>query len=122
MSIKNTYDPIRNRAATFRLVAQYLNQLRHCVLHSNIITVWISYKYKSLLLELTFTELLYIINMRRRADLYEELLVFFENRSFLQCSEDSLLFVNQIHRMQFNIILQSTSISSKYFALIMFQY
>jgi len=122
MSIKNTYDPIRNRAATFRLVAQYLNQLRHCVLHSNIITVWISYKYKSLLLELTFTELLYIINMRRRADLYEELLVFFEKRSFLQCSEDSLLFVNQIHRMQFNIILQSTSISSKYFALIMFQY
>jgi len=74
------------------------------------------------LLELNCMELLYIIKLRRRADLCEELLVFFENRSFLQCSEDSLLIVNQIHRMQFNIILQSTSISSKYFALIMFQY
>jgi hypothetical protein len=64
----------------------------------------------------------YIIKFRRGADLYEDLLVFVKTKVFLQYSEDSILILNQIRGIQFNSIIHSTSISSKYFVLIMFQY
>jgi hypothetical protein len=73
------------------------------------------------LLELTFVELLYIMKLRRRADLYEELLVFFWKQKFY-CSaqkipswfltkyvESNLILSSNLHRYLLSVLFWSFS-------------